>query len=50
MAASAAEAIDWVIHVERRGSERLISEVSRLVLNRRGALELVSCEELQGLL
>jgi pilus assembly protein CpaF len=50
VASSAAEAIDWVIHVERRGSERLISEVSRLVLNRRGALEVVPCEELDGLL
>ena len=50
VAAGAAEAIDWVIHVERRGSERLISEVSKLVLSRRGALELLPCEELDGLL
>jgi pilus assembly protein CpaF len=50
VAASAAEAIDWVIHVERQGSERLITEVSKLALSRRGALELVPCAELHGLL
>ena len=50
VAASAAEAIDWVVHVERRGSDRLITEVSSLVLNRRGALDVVPCAELEGLL
>jgi pilus assembly protein CpaF len=50
VAASAAEAIDWVIHAERRGAERLVTEVSKLVLNRRGALELKPCAELDGLL
>jgi len=50
LASSAAEAIDWVIHVERQGSQRLITEVSKIILNRRGALELVACAELEGLL
>ncbi len=50
VAAAAAEAIQWLIHVERRGSARVIAEVSSLSLGRRGDLRTVPSQELAGYL
>jgi pilus assembly protein CpaF len=50
VAASAAEAIDVVIHLEKKSGRRLISQVSRLSLNRRGHLTTVPVDSLQGFL
>ena len=48
--AAAAAAISWVIHLERRGESRVITEVSSLALGRRGQLIAVPCQELAGFL
>ena len=48
--ASAAEAIDFVIHLERQSGRRHIAQVSQLSLNRRGRLTASPVEALQGFL
>ena len=50
VAASAAEAIDYVIHLEQNSGRRFISQVSSLSINRRGRLTTAPVEELQGFL
>lgn len=50
VAAAAAEAVQWVIHVERRAQGRVVSEVSSLTLSRRGQLQTTPCLELAGFL
>ncbi len=40
VAAAAAEAIEWVIHLERRGSTRRVAQIAKLNLDRRGRLNI----------
>ena len=50
VAAAAAEAVQWVIHVERQGQGRVVAEVSSLNIGRRGQLQTSPCAELTGFL
>jgi len=46
--AAFASAVQWVIHVERLGNHRLITEVARVGLDRRGSLRFDRVPELEG--
>jgi len=50
VAAAAAEAVQWVIHVERRAHGRVVTAVSSLTIGRRGQLQTAPCAELAGFL
>jgi|GEM_PF-861895 len=50
VSAAVAEAVQWVIHVERRGEVRRITQVSRLEVGQQGELCAMPVEALQGFL